>query len=191
MIVTNKRRVAGAAAVAMLACGVTLSACSDEQTPEESTSSSSSSSSTASSSSSSSTPTDPDGARAITVVKNLEKTSDELYRNPKMETGELGAYSTDEAYTQRAQNVENSRSAGEKHSGRAKVLTPEASRRSATSQQVVACIDITGTTIKSKSGKVIEPKYERFERVYTVEKSDGETQDGKWRVTGEEVKETC
>lgn len=191
MIVTNKRRVASAAAAAMLACGVTLSACSDEQTPEESTSSSSSSSSTASSSSSSSTPADPDGARAIAVVKNLEKTTNEIRLDPSMQTGELGAYATGQAYRQRAFDIRQGREEGKRYRGEVKVAEAEATRRSATSQQVVVCTDLTARTVTDKSGKEIELPHDRLERIYTVDKSDGAGQDGKWRVTAEKVKQTC
>lgn len=187
MNVTIKRRTGAAAVAAMLACGVTLSACSDEQAPEESTSSSSSASST-SSSPTSSTPSDPDGARAITAVKNLEKTSDELYRKPKMSNGEFGAYATDEVFLQRSRSLSDTRARGDKWAGRTKVLEPEATKRTATSQQVVACIDLTDVKVTDKNGDKVDLDYDRYEQVYTVEKSPN---DGKWRVTGEEVKETC
>lgn len=191
MMMTTKRRASVAAASAVLACGVALSGCSsDEETPPEGASSSSTSSST-SSSSSSSTPTDPDGARAIAVVKNFEKTTNEIRLDPSMQTGELGAYATGQAYKQRTFNIRESRQEGERQRGGVKILKAEASKRSATSQQVVVCTDLTEITVTDKNGKKIDLPHERLERIYTVDKSDGETQDGKWRVTTEKVKQTC
>lgn len=188
MTVTNKRRVAARVVVTMLACGVTLSACSDAQVPEETTSSSSSSSS---SPSSSSTRSNPDGARAIAVVKKYTQTSNDLRLDPTMPTGELGAYGTSEAYHQRAFDIRRSREQGKRYRGRVKIVEAEASRRSATSQQVVVCTDLTGTTVTDKNGKEIDLPYDRLERIYTVDKSDGAGEDGKWRVTAEKVKQTC
>lgn len=192
MMMTTKRQASVAAASAVLACGVTLSGCSsDEETPQESASSSSTSSSSASSSSSSSTPTDPDGARAIAVVKNFERTTNEIRLDPSMQSAELGAYATGQAYKQRTFDIRESRKQGERQRGGVKVLDAEASKRSATSQQVVVCTDLTEIRVTDKSGKKIDLPHDRLERIYTVDKSDGETQDGKWRVTTEKVKQTC
>lgn len=187
MMMTTKRRVSVAAASAVLACGVALSGCSsDEETPPEGASSSGTSSS-----STSSTPTDPDGERAIAVVKNFEKTTNEIRLDPSMQTGELGAYATGQAYKQRTFDIRESRKQGKRYKGNVKVLEAEASKRSATSQQVVVCTDLRERTITDKNGKKIDAPHDRLERIYTVDKSDGETQDGKWRVTTEKVKQTC
>ncbi|MDN5715662.1 MAG: hypothetical protein L0G89_00350 [Janibacter sp.] len=186
---TSRRARVTATVAALLACGVGLGACGDDAT--EPTTPPSASTSSARTSTSPSTPANPDGARAIAVVRNYEKTSDKLASDPSIPTGELGAYATGQAYDQRTHDIRQSRARGERETGGVKIVEVEASKRSATSQQVVACIDLTGLTVTDKNGKEIDLPYDRVERIYTVEKSDGETQDGKWRVTAEKVKQTC
>lgn len=176
--------------VAILACGVMLSACGIEQTPDT-TASSSSSTPSSSSSSNTSAPTDPDGARAITVVRNYEETTSQLRIDPSIPMGELGAYATGQAYRQRTHDIRQSRARGDRQRGGVKIVEVEASKRSATSQQVVACTDFTDITVTDKNGQEIDLPYDRIERIYTVEKSDEASQDGKWRVTAEKVKQAC
>ncbi|WP_176573020.1 hypothetical protein, partial [Janibacter anophelis] len=160
-------------------------------TTTTSSSSSSSSSTTPSSSASSTTESNPDGATAIEVVKNFEKTTNDLRLDPMKETGALGAYATGQAYKQRTFTIRQSREAGESHRGRITVVEATASRQSATSQEVVACTDVSARRSVDKNGEALPSPFDRLERVYTVEKSDGAQQDGKWRVTAEEATSEC
>lgn len=177
-----------AALVALAGCGG-----EDEGTDTTTTdaSSSSSSSTSASSSASSTTKSNPDGATAIEVVKNFEKTMNDLQLDPMKETGALGAYATGEAYRQRTFSIRQSREAGERQTGRVRIVEATASRQSATSQRVEACTDLTNRKVTDKDGKEIETPFDRLGRVYTVEKSDGAQQDGKWRVTAEKATSEC
>lgn len=178
-----------AALVALAGCGNGEGEGTD--TPTASASSSSASSTTPSSSTTSTTESNPDGATAIEVVKNFEKTTDDLQLDPMKETGALGAYATGQAYKQRTFNIRQSREAGERRTGRVKVMEATASRKSATSQRVEACVDLTARTVTDKNGNEMETPYDRLGRAYTVEKSDGEQQYGRWRVTAEEVTSEC
>lgn len=176
-----------AALIALAGCG------SDdgEGTDTTSTSSSSSSSATASSTSTSTTENNPDGATAIEVVKNFEKTTDDLQLDPMKETGALGAYATGQAYKQRTFTIRQSREAGKKYQGRGKVSKLKATKKSATRQQVTACIDLTDRKITDVDGNNVPLDFPRYEQHYTVDKSDGAQQDGKWRVTAERTTTAC
>lgn len=187
----NVRRATGAAA-ALIAGGVLLAGCGSEpDQPTDTTTTSSSSSSAPPTSSSTTTPTDPLGENAIKVVKNFEKTMNDLQLDPSKETGALGAYATGQAYDQRTYSLRQSREAGERQTGRVKIIEASASKQSATRQRVTVCTDLTDRTITARDGKKVDLPYERLGRVYTVDKSDGAGQDGKWRVTAEEATTAC
>lgn len=180
------------ARVAVLVVGMTvLAGCGSQEDPPVETQSPSSSSSASAPSSSSTTPSDPDGARAITVVKGLEKATNELRLDSTKATGALGAYATDEAYRQRDFSIRKSREAGERYEGKLKVAEASATKVSATRQKVTACTDLSSRKIFDKAGTEIETPHDRLGHVYTVDKSDGSGQDGKWRVTAEKVTTAC
>ncbi|CAM4179855.1 hypothetical protein [Janibacter anophelis] len=173
---------------------VTLAGCggeSDGTDTNTSASSSSSSSTTPNSSTTSTTDSNPDGATAIKVVKNYEKTSAQLRLKPTKETGALGAYATGQAYKQRTFNIRDDREKGRTYEGSLVIVEATASKKSSTRQRVVACTDLTAVTIKEADGQEIPVKHDRLEHIYTVDKSDGEGQDGKWRVVSESVEGPC
>lgn len=187
----NTRRAMSTAA-ALVASGYLLSGCGSDEDPAKTATSSSASGTTSSASSSpSTTAANPDGEIAIKVVTNLEKVSGQLYEMPGMRIGELGAYSAGGVFSLRSKAPSEARARGEKRSGAKKLLDLSASKKSSTRQQVVACVDLSDVKVTNKAGEAIELDAQRYKQVYTVEKSDGPTQDGKWRVTAEQVTTSC
>lgn len=186
----NTRR-AMSTALALVASGVLLTGCgSDPDQPTDTAATSSSSSSTSSTSSSATTPADPNAARAIQTVKGLEATSDKLYTTPSMSNGEFGAYATGDVFKQRSYSLSQARSAGEEWEGKTKVEVLTVTERSDTRQMVVACLDLTRVFATDSSGQPMDLG-KRYRQEYTVDKSDGPGQDGKWRVSAEKATTEC
>lgn len=181
------------AALAVIAAGLLLSACTDsagtDQTPAPSTQSSSASPTSATPTPSETASTlDKDAQAAAAAVENWVAVVDRFGANPHLDLSRLYKYARDDALNQTYSDLTAYREKGWTQTGNFTLEVLSSSTNKSGEWVVMVCQDGTQVDVVDKNGKSVRNP-EAAERVkfrYTVQK-DGST----LYITGRKAIETC
>ena len=181
------------AALALIAAGLLLSACTDtagtDQTPPPSTQSSSASPSSATPTPSETTSTlDKDARAAADAVETWVAVVDRFGANPDLDLSKLYQYARDDALNQTYSDLTAYREKGWTQTGKFTLEVLSSSKNKSGDWIVMVCQDGSQVDVVDKSGKSVRnpDAAERVKFRYTVQK-DGST----LYVTGRKAIETC
>ncbi|WP_404348501.1 hypothetical protein LG324_13010 [Phycicoccus jejuensis] len=181
------------AALALIAAGLLLSACTDtagtDQTPPPSTQGSSATPSSASPTPSESASTlDKDAQAAADAVENWVAVVDRFGANRDLDLSKLYQYARDDALNQTYSDLTAYREKGWTQTGKFSLEVLSSSKNKSGDWVVMVCQDGSQVDVVDKSGKSVRnpDAAERVKFRYTVQK-DGST----LYVTGRKAIETC